>query len=142
LYCGKELVSLLYSLYCKNIYNLGRLDLYMDFNGYGFDKKDSERFYQDMDSKKQEINEMDVDKETKKSLLSQADEVIKEYERTKIRCLNAEIYDIRRNSVLDKARKDKKYIESKLEERNHNTGIWKKLNVPRDHLMYKNNSWN
>jgi len=114
----------------------------MDYKGYGFTRKGQERFYRDIEKQKQEISNMDVDECTKENLLEQTENLIKEYEKSKIRHLNSEIYKIRSEENSKKRDRAVKTITSKLGEINDSLEHWKKMNVQGKHLMYKDNSYN
>lgn len=114
----------------------------MNYGGYGFSREGREKFYEDIEKQKKEIGSMDIDEDTRENLLSQTENLVKEYEKSKIRHLNSKIYKIKAENNIKKTENARKTIVSKLREINDNLEHWKKMNVPGKHLMYGDISYN
>lgn len=114
----------------------------MDSSGYGFSREGQKKFYEDIEKQKKEIKNMDIDEDTREDLLGQTENLIKEYEKSKIRHLNSKIYKIKAKNNIKKTERAHKTIVSKLNDINDNLEHWKKMNVPGKHLMYGDISYN
>lgn len=113
----------------------------MDYNGYGSSRKEQERFYGDLEKKKQEIRNMEIDEKTKEDLLSQTNKLADAYEKRRISDLNSRILEIRAGNSAERLENASKTIVSKLSEINDNIEHWKKMNISGKHLMDGNNSY-
>ena len=114
----------------------------LDYNGYGFTRKGSERFYQDINKQKEEIKKMDLSEDVKNDLLSKTEKLTEEYEISKRRHINSRIFEIRAKAGFERQEKNARKIKSYLEEINDGLEHFKKSNVPGKHLMYRDNSYN
>ena len=114
----------------------------MDYRGYGFTREGQEMFYRDIRKQKQEIENMNIDEDVKEDLISQTDNLVKEYESSKIRHLNAQIFKIKSEADSKRIENASKTIASKLREINDGLEDIKKKHVPGNHLMDGKNSWN
>lgn len=114
----------------------------MNYRGYDFSRKGQEKFYKDIERQKQEIRNMEIDENTKESLLSQTENLSREYQKSKIRYLNSQIFKVKAEANAKKVDKSARTIASKLSEINDGLEDIKKKHVPGNHLMDGKNSWN